>query len=73
MSVLPPESSEESYKNSELRKWNVPKELKGLILNNLEELKAKFPENEDFGAVYLSMNEKDSRSGHGIGFDRYSR
>ena len=74
--VMPEMSWAEMIKSMELLIWKVPRglegnvrELEGKVLDSFEELKDKFPSNENFGEVYV----KEYLTSGSKGFDRYSR
>lgn len=63
----------EILKELQLSHYRVPKELNGLVLNAFEDLKEKFPGNEEFSAIELHDNSLGFREYkiRNKKFDRY--
>ncbi|MBI2672720.1 hypothetical protein HYX19_00515 [Candidatus Woesearchaeota archaeon] len=57
MRILSNLSNAETFKKLELTLWRkLDKELSGLVLNNFEELRNKFPADDEFGEIFAYIN-----------------
>ncbi len=72
MSVAPEESHLELMRRLELDRWDVPRELDRVVVQSLDELRQRLPEDEKWGRIVGEGNRENGK-GRLKGFERYLR